>query len=53
MVDVPGPEAMPTVTVSVLSLLTTLPNWSSILTVTAGARAVPAGVFAGCWPKTS
>ena len=48
-----GPLAMPTVTVSVLSLVTTLPNWSSILTVTAGAMCMPAVVVVGCWPNTS
>ena len=52
-VKLPGPLAMLTVTVSLLSLLTTLPNWSSILTVTAGARATPAVVFVGCTPKTN
>ena len=44
---------MPTVTVSVLSLVTRLPNWSSILTVTAGVMAAPAVVLLGCTPKTS
>ena len=46
-VKLPGPLAMPTFTWSVLSVVTRLPNWSSILTVTAGTRAAPAVAFVG------
>ena len=51
--NAPGPLVIPTVTWSVLSVVTTLPNGSSILTVTAGLMATPAFVSVGCWPKTN
>ena len=51
-VKLPGPLAMPSATWSVLSVVTTLPNGSSILTVTAAAMGIPAVVVVGCWPNT-
>ncbi len=52
-VNEPGPDPRATVTVSVLSLATRLPNWSSMSTFTAGLIAAPAVVLLGSCAKTS